>query len=110
MRMNKKNLTRISVIAIVVVSLVLLSVSAISYFKLKGSDDEGTTNSSSYEVSYETMSRLSEGTILTFGDLNKEPLTLIVDPSELSREKILVNGKPFYWQYCWIATALAASR
>lgn len=45
-------------------------------------------------VSSDTMERLSEGSVITFGDPEKPHVTLIVDPSELSREKKLVNGEP----------------
>lgn len=45
-------------------------------------------------VSSETMKALSQGTVLTFGDPEKKHVSLIVDPSEISRDSHIINGEP----------------
>lgn len=45
-------------------------------------------------VSSDTMEKLSEGTVLVFGNPEKKHVSMIVDPSDLSRDSKIINGEP----------------
>lgn len=87
------------VIIAVVVALVL-AVAAAGFFLLKDGDKDGNEEAPveqvpiAKEVRYEEMKRLSNGTILTFGNPSKQPVTLIVDPAQIGRQTHIIGGKP----------------
>ena len=45
-------------------------------------------------ASSETMEKLSEGTVLVFGNPDKKHVSLIIDPKDLTRSSKLIDGEP----------------
>lgn len=45
-------------------------------------------------ASSETMEKLSEGTVLVFGNPEKKHVSMIIDPEDLTRNSKIINGEP----------------
>lgn len=95
-----KNRNKI-IIAVIVVIVVAIAAILGAFFLAKNNSkpDEPEDLSQSIEaidVSNETSQRMADGTILSFGgeEGQVETVTIIADPSDMSREGNIVNGSP----------------